>query len=55
MIQSTCVFLWLWSLWVWAVVYLFEGHEDLLSLAEVSEEQVEGPRHQGRIVMHGEV
>lgn len=37
------------------MTYLFEGHEDLLSLAEVSEEQVKRSRHKGRVVMHGQV
>ena len=35
--------------------YLFEGHEDLLPLAEVPEEEVQGSRHQGRVVMHGQM
>lgn len=35
--------------------YLFEGHEDLLPLTEVSEEQVKGPRHERRVIMHGQV
>lgn len=38
-----------------ATPHLFEGHEHLLSLAEVSEEQVEGFGHQWRVVMHGQV
>lgn len=32
--------------------YLFEGHEDLLPLAEVSEKQVKGSRHERRVIMH---
>ena len=36
-------------------MYLFEGHEDLLPLAEVSEEEVERAGHQRRVVVHGEV
>ena len=35
--------------------YLLERHQHLLSLAEVPEEQVEGPRNQRRVVMHGQV
>ena len=35
--------------------YLFEGHEDFLPLAEVSKEQVERSRHEGWVVMHGQV
>lgn len=34
------------------VTYLFEGHEDLLSLTEVSEQQVKRSRHEGWVVMH---
>lgn len=36
-------------------MYLFESHEDLLPLAEVSEEKVQGSRHQGRVIMHGQM
>lgn len=35
--------------------YLFESHEDLLSLAEVSEEEVQGSRHQRGVIMHGQM
>lgn len=35
--------------------YLFEGHEDLLPLAEVSEEEMERSRHERRVVMHCQV
>lgn len=35
--------------------YLFESHEDLLPLAEVSEEEVQGSRHQRGVIMHGQV
>ncbi len=34
---------------------MFEGHENLLSLAEVSEEKVKGSRHERRVIMHGQV
>jgi len=34
---------------------LFEGHEDLLPLAEVSEEQVQRSRHERRVIVHGQV
>lgn len=34
------------------MVYLFEGHEDFLPLAEVSEEQVKRSRHKRRVVVH---
>lgn len=36
-------------------MYLFEGVQHFLSLAEVSEEQLQGSRHQRGVVMHGEV
>lgn len=36
-------------------VYLFEGVQHFLSLAEVPEEQLQGSRHQGGVVVHGEV
>lgn len=36
-------------------VYLFEGVQHFLSLAEVSEKQLQGSRHQRRVVVHGEV
>lgn len=36
-------------------IYLFESHEDLLPLAEVSEEKVQGPRHERRVIMHGQM
>lgn len=36
-------------------MYLFESHEDLLPLAEVSEEKVQGSRHQRRVIMHGQM
>ena len=36
-------------------MYLFEGHEHLLPLAEVSEEEVERAGHQRGVVVHGEV
>lgn len=35
--------------------HLLEGLQDLLPLAEVAEEQLQGPRHQGRVVVHGQV
>lgn len=35
--------------------YLFERLQDFLSLAEVSEEQVQGSGHQRRVVVHGQV
>lgn len=37
------------------LLYLFEGHEDLLPLAEMSEEQMKGSRHERWIVVHGQV
>lgn len=36
-------------------MYLFEGVQHFLPLAEVSEEQLQGSRHQRRVVVHGEV
>ena len=36
-------------------MYLLEGLKNLLSLAEVSKEQVKSPGHQGRVVVHSEV
>lgn len=36
-------------------IYLFESHENLLPLAEVSEEKVQGSRHEGRVIMHGQM
>lgn len=36
-------------------VHLFEGVQQFLSLAEVSEEQLQGSGHQWRVVVHGEV
>lgn len=35
--------------------YLFEGLKDLLPLAEVPKEELQGPRHQGWVVMHCQV
>lgn len=35
--------------------YLLECLEDLLTLAEMSEEQLEGTGHQWRIIVHDEV
>ena len=35
--------------------YLFEGLEDLLSLTEVPKEELQGPRHQGWVVVHRQV
>lgn len=35
--------------------YLFKGVEDFLSLTEVLEEQLQGPRDQRRVVMHDKV
>lgn len=35
--------------------YLFEGLEDLLSLTEVPKEKLQGPRHQGWVVVHCQV
>lgn len=38
-----------------ARMYLFESVQHFLPLAEVSEEQLQGSRHQRRVVVHGEV
>lgn len=35
--------------------YLFEGLKDLLPLAKVPKEELQGPRHQGWVVMHCQV
>lgn len=35
--------------------YLLEGLEHLLPLTEVPKEELQGPRHQGRVVVHGQV
>lgn len=35
--------------------YLFKSVKDFLSLTEVLEEQLQGPRNQGRVVVHDEV
>lgn len=35
--------------------YLFKGVEDFLSLTEVLEEQLQGPRNQWRVVVHDKV
>lgn len=37
------------------VVHLFKSVQHFLSLAEVPEEQLQGSRHQGGVVVHGEV
>lgn len=34
------------------LVYLFEGLQDLLPLTEVPEEELQGARHQGWVVVH---
>lgn len=34
---------------------MFESHEDLLPLAEVSEEKVQGSRHQRGVIVHGQM
>jgi len=36
-------------------LYLFKGVEDFLSLTEMLEEQLQGPRNQWRVVVHNEV
>jgi len=36
-------------------MYLFEGLKDLLPLAEMPEEELQGPRHQGWVIMHCQV
>lgn len=35
--------------------YLFEGHEDLLPLAEVPEEKVKCSRYKRGVIVHGQM
>lgn len=37
------------------LLYLFEGLQDLLPLAEVPKQQLQGARHQGWVVVHRQV
>lgn len=41
--------------YLYQCVYLFEGVQHFLPLAEVSKEQLQGSRHQRRVFVHGEV